>query len=99
VIIQGKATVWRTDALSYKHRVADLSDGDIMGESSLLSEYEKGRHVRSATINAETPCTLLRIAMRPMLTILKKYPEIKIAIQGIHDTRGADSAPKVTDDY
>jgi len=99
VIIQGKATVWRTDALSYKHRVADLNDGDIMGESSLLAEYEKGRHVRSATINAETPCTLLRIAMRPMLTILKKYPEIKIAIQGIHDTRGADTAPKVTDDY
>jgi hypothetical protein len=36
--------------------------------------------------------------MRPMLSILKKYPEIKNAIQEIHDARGAGSAPKVTDD-
>jgi len=99
LIIHGKASIWRTDALSYRHHVADLSDGDIMGESSLLAEYGSSRHVRSATINAETPCTVLRVAMRPMLSILKKYPEIKNAIQEIHDARGASSAPKVTDDY
>jgi len=98
VIYHGKASVVRTDALSYSHRVADLSDGDIMGESSLLAEYESGRHYRSATITAETPCTVLKIAMRPMLTLLKKYPEIKNAIQEIHDARGADRAPKITDD-
>ncbi len=97
VIINGDAVVWRTDALSYTHRVADLGDGDIMGESSLLAEYEKGRHVRSATIKAETPCTVLRVSMRSMLAILKKYPEIKNSIQEIHDTRGADHAPQVTD--
>ena len=99
VIIQGEASVSRTDALSYRHHVADLSDGDIMGESSLLAEYESGRHVRSATINAETPCTVLKVAMRPMLTILKNCPEFKNTIQGIHDARGADNAPKITDDY
>ena len=99
VIIQGKASVSRTDALSYRHHVADLSDGDIMGESSLLAEYESGRHVRSATINAEIPCTVLKVAMRPMLTILKNYPQIKNLIQEIHDARGADSAPKISDDY
>ena len=97
VIINGSAVVWRTDALSYKHRVADLGDGDIMGESSLLADYESGRHVRSATIKAETPCTVLRVSMRSMLAILKKYPEIKNAIQKIHDERGADAAPQVTD--
>jgi hypothetical protein len=98
VILQGKASVWRTDALSYRHRVADLSDGDIMGESSLLAGSESGRHFRSATINAETPCAVLKVAMRPMLTILKKYPEIENSIREIHDARGADSAPKITDD-
>ena len=98
VIFHGNASVWRTDALSYSHRVADLSDGDIMGESSLLAEFETGRHFRSATINAETPCTVLRVAMRPMLTILKKYPEIRNSIQEMHDARGADGAPEITDD-
>ena len=99
VIIAGEAVVWRTDALSYAHRVADLGDGEIMGESSLLAEHESGRHVRSATIKAETPCTVLRISMRSMLTIIKKYPGIKDVIQQIHDSRGADHAPKITDEY
>ena len=98
VIIHGKASVWRTDAMNLNHQVAELSDGDIIGESSLLAEDEKGRHMRSATISAETPCTVIRIAMRPMQTILNKYPEIKDEIQQIHDARGADHAPKITDD-
>jgi len=98
IIIEGEATVWRTDALSYKHRVAELSSGDIMGESSLLAELGSGRHVRTATINAETPCAVLRISMRSMLITLKKYPQIKGLIQQIHDDRGADHAPKITDD-
>lgn len=98
VIIVGEAVVWRTDALSYAHRVADLTDSDIMGESALLAEYERGRHVRSATIKAETPCTVLRISMRSMLAILGKYPEIRETIQQVHDDRGADHAPHVSDD-
>ncbi len=99
VIVIGEAMVWRTDALSYAHRVAGLGDGDLMGESALLAEYESGRHVRSATIKAKTPCTLLRISMRTMLRILGKYPDIREAIQNIHDARGADHAPHISDDY
>ena len=98
VMIMGEASVWRTDALSYLHRVADLGDGDIMGESALLAEYERGRHVRSAAIKAETPCTLFRISMRTMLKTLQNYPKIKDAIQSIHDDRGADHAPSASDD-
>ena len=70
--------MWRTDALSYKHRVADLGDGDIMGESLLLAAYESGRHVRSATIKTETPCTVLRVSMKSMSAILKNIPGSKI---------------------
>ena len=98
IIIVGKAEVWRTDALSYTHRVAQLSDGDIMGESVLLAEYERGRHARTATIKAKTPCILLRISMRAILKILEKYPDVKDVFQSIHDERGADHAPKITDD-
>ncbi|MGI9319512.1 MAG: cation:proton antiporter, partial [bacterium] len=98
IIIVGEAAVWRTDALSYVHKVANLSDGDIMGESSLLAEFESGRHIRSATIKAKTPCIILRISMRSMLKILRKYPAIKEMVQSVHDARGADHAPKITDD-
>ena len=98
IVIVGKAEVWRTDALSYAHRVAKLNDGDIMGESALLAEFERGRHVRSATIKAKTPCILLRIAMRAMLKTLEKYPAVKDTLQSIHDQRGADHAPKISDD-
>jgi len=97
IIIVGKAEVWRTDALSYAHRVAQLSDGDIMGESALLAEYERGRHVRSATIKAKTACILLRISMRAMLKTLEKYPAVQDVFQSIHDQRGADHAPKISD--
>lgn len=97
ILIAGKATVWRTDALSYKHHVADLRDGDIMGESSLLADYTSGKHVRSATIKAKTPCTVLRISKRSMLKMLHKYSEIKDMIQSIHDERGADHAPQIGD--
>ena len=97
IIIVGKADVWRTDALSYAHRVAQLSDGDIMGESVLLAEYERGRHARSATIKAKTPCILLRISMRAILKTLEKYPAVKDVFQSIHDERGADHAPKISD--
>ena len=98
IIIVGEAVVWRTDALSYEHRVADLTGGDIMGESALLAEYESGRHIRSATIKAESPCILLRISMRSMLKVLQKYPVIKDAFQSIHDERGAEHAPKISND-
>jgi CPA1 family monovalent cation:H+ antiporter len=98
ILIVGKAEVWRTDALSYAHRVAKLSDGDIMGESSLLAEFAKGRHVRSATIKAKTPCIVLRISMRSMLNIVERYPAVKDVLQSIHDERGAEHAPKISDD-
>ena len=68
-----------------------------MGESALLAEYERGRHVRSATIKAEPPCILLRISMRLMLAIINVFPEIRESIQQIHDAHGTDHAPSISD--
>ncbi len=87
IIAQGKASVWSKNSLGRDHRVAEFSDGEVMGESSLLAEHESGRHVRTATIKAETPCTLIKIALRPMLAIQKKCPAVKDALQEIHDAR------------
>jgi hypothetical protein len=35
--------------------------------------------------------------MRSMLKILQKHPGIKDALQSIHDERGAEHTPKITD--
>ena len=96
IIVQGQVSVWVKDAFNYTHRMSGFGDGEVIGESSLLAEFEHGRHVRSATIKAETPCTLIRIALRPMLAILKKYPAVKNALQEIHDAR-MRNAPKLVD--
>ena len=77
---------------SYHGQVRELR-GD-----ALLAEFERGRHVRSATIKAESPCSTIRFSMRSMLAILKKYPSIRDRIQQIHDARGADHAPSISDD-
>jgi hypothetical protein len=97
IIVQGKASAWRKDAFGYSHRMSEFGAGEIMGESSLLAEHEHGRHIRTATIKAETSCTVIRIAPRPMSAILTKYPTVKNALQEIHDAR-LSNAPKITDD-
>ncbi len=97
IIMQGTVSVWVKDAFNYTHRMSDFGDGEVLGESSLLAEYELSRHIRSATIKAETPCTLIRVSLRSMLAILKKYPAVKTALQEIHDAR-VSSAPKIVAD-
>ena len=95
IIAHGKVSVWTDDSLGANQCVAEFSDGEVIGESSLLEESEHGRHVRTATIKAETPCTLIRIALRPMLAILKKSPAIETALQEIHNAR-MRSVPGIT---
>ncbi len=97
VIVKGKASVWRIDAFGVDHRVSEFGPGDVVGETALLAEYERGKHFRTATIKAETPCTVVRIAPKPMETILERYPVVKDQLQHIHDARMLNT-PKVTDD-
>ena len=62
VLVEGKATVWIKDAFSREQFMAELLKGDFMGESGLLAKQKNRKHHRSATIKAETPCTLIRIS-------------------------------------
>ncbi len=96
IIVKGNASVWRIDAFGATHRVDEFGPGDIIGETALLAVYEHGRHVRTATVKAETPCTLVRIVPKPMLTVMEKYPAVKDTMKHVHDAR-MRNAPKVTD--
>lgn len=67
-----------------------------MGESGLLAKQKHHKHHRSATIKAETPCTLVRISPDTMARIFWKYPKIMDAIREINEAR-LSVRPKGTD--
>jgi len=96
VLVDGKATVWIKDAFSREQFMAELLKGDFMGESGLLAKQKSSKHQRSATIKAETPCTLVRISPDTMARILWKYPKILDVIREINEAR-LSVRPKSTD--
>lgn len=67
-----------------------------MGESALLARQKNRKHERSATVKAETPCTLVRIAPDSMTTILWRYPKMLKFIRETNETR-VSVVPKSTD--
>ena len=93
ILIQGRASVWRIDAFGYNHQMAEFGEGDIIGETPFLHEHF-GTHKHSATVKAETPCSVIRIEQRPMEKILERYPDIRNTLKKIHDTR-MRNVPKI----
>ncbi len=97
VLVDGTATVWIRDAMNRDHCMAVFERGDFMGESTLLARQRRQSHQRSATVKAETPCTLIRIAPDPMSTILWRNPKILKTIREINEER-VSVRPRSTDE-
>lgn len=96
VLVDGIATVWILDNFNRNHFMAEFLAGDFMGESALLEKQKNRKHKRSATVRAETPCTLIRIALDAMSTILWRYPKIHKTVREINEER-VSVVPKITD--
>ncbi len=96
VLVDGIATVWIKDEFSREHFMAEFRRGDFMGESALLARHKHRKHERSATIRAETPCTLVRIAPDPITTILWRYPKMLKTIRLTNEER-VSVVPRSTD--
>ncbi len=96
VLVDGTATVWIKDAMNREHFMAEFSKGDFMGESTLLARQKRQSHKRSATVKAETPCTLIRVSPESMSTILWRNPKILKTIREISEER-VSVRPKATD--
>lgn len=62
--------------------VAVLSDGDFFGEMALL-----GDQVRTATVKAKTPSTLLRLRRRDVMQLAGEGTELKRRLTDIKDER------------
>ncbi len=96
ILIDGTATRWMKDAMNREHFMEEFSRGDFMGESTLLERQKHRSHQRSATVRAETPCTLIRISPEPMSTILWRNPQILKQIREINEER-LSAHPRSTD--
>ena len=51
--------------------MGELGNGDFFGETGLLSD-----HVRTATVKAMIPSTLLRLTRRDIIELAERTPEV-----------------------
>ncbi|HET7352866.1 MAG TPA: cyclic nucleotide-binding domain-containing protein [Gaiellaceae bacterium] len=67
VLAEGRAEVRRKG-----RRVRELSDGDFLGEISLVAEIP-----RTATVTALTPLTVLLVTARDFRTLMREVPSLQ----------------------
>ena len=62
--------------------IAELRDGDFFGEIALL-----GDQVRTATVKAMTPTTLLRLTRKDVLALAEEDHELKERLEDATEVR------------
>lgn len=77
IITHGQVSVIRADRI-----IAELRDGDFFGEMALL-----GDQVRTATVKAASPSTLLRLRRKDVLSLAETDPELKLRLEDAEDVR------------
>src|SRR6202041_3775443 len=71
--------------LNYDNPVAELGPGDLFGEMTCMSLYP-----RSATVRAETDCTMLEM-LRNVLDVLQKSKAFRAQLDETYRRRALDS--------
>ena len=71
IISKGRVAVTRHADSGEETTVGELGNGDFFGETGLL-----GDHVRTATVKAMIPSTLLRLTRRDIIELAARTPEV-----------------------
>lgn len=82
IIRHGEVSIGKRGRYGEETTLARLRDGDFFGEMALL-----GDQVRTATAEARTPSTLLRLSRRDVLQLAAKNPEVKQRLNEAKETR------------
>lgn len=81
IITRGQVEVFKEGA-----RIAELRDGDFFGEMALL-----GDQVRTATVKAKIPTTLLRLNRKDVIAHAASDPELKLRLEDAEEVRRSSS--------
>ena len=82
IIVQGNVSVHRRDTAGEDKQLAELTVGDFFGEAALL-----GDDVRTATVLAQTPLTLLRLTRRDVIELAEENTEFNRHLREVNDQR------------
>lgn len=77
IIMRGQVSVLRNNDV-----IAELRDGDFFGEMALL-----GDQLRTATVKAKIPTTLLRLSRRDVLSLAATDPELRYRLEDAEEVR------------
>jgi len=82
VVARGRVAVSHRGDDGQNRVVAELGAGEFFGETALL-----GDSVRTATVTALRPCSLVRLGRRDVLQIAEDYPEVEAALEAARQAR------------
>ncbi len=82
ILRQGKVEVERGDGPGAQV-VAELDSGDFVGETALL-----GEQMRTATVRAKIPSTMIRLTRKDVLSLAGKRPEVARQLERAMAQRG-----------
>lgn len=82
IILHGEVVVLKRDAGGESRRLATLGTGDFFGETALL-----GDDVRTATVKAQRPVSLLRLTQRDVRSLAEEDPEFDRHLRSVSETR------------
>jgi CPA1 family monovalent cation:H+ antiporter len=71
IVMRGGLRATRKNMQGEQTLLGLLGEADFFGETALLGEHQRG-----ATVKAETPCTLLRLARSDVLALAQSEPEV-----------------------
>lgn len=85
VITRGRVQVKRNHPDGTATLLAELGEGDFFGETALL-----GDQVRTATVKAKVPTTLLRLSRRAVLSLANESVAVKRRLEDARTSRRAE---------
>ena len=74
IIVRGKVSVVRSNEAGVESSISVLTDGDHFGEIALLRNV-----VRTASVDALTPCTVLSLQREPFVSLVNESPSLREA--------------------
>lgn len=90
IVARGQLRVHHEAADGRSRKVGELREGQFFGETALL-----GDHVRTATVIADTPCTLVRLTREDVMRLADKNEDLRRCLDEARAARLAETQSRL----